>query len=192
MSGGRASAERVAECASAGMLPVVCTVGYPSGAVPTMAKVVEACWALGAGAGEIDMVMALGPAKAGDWEAVRRDIAAVRAETEGAVLKVIVEAGALSRPELVQACIFAAAAGAEFVKTSTASRPYGGATVEAVQLMVATVGPHVQVKASGGIATRQAALAMLSAGATRLGTSSTSAVLAEQDQPADGPALSAR
>jgi deoxyribose-phosphate aldolase len=125
------------------------------------------------------MVVNLGAAKAGDWALVESDIAAVRAAAPGAVLKVILETGALSDDEIVRACQAAEAAGADFVKTSTGFHPTGGATVHAVELMKATVGDRLQVKASGGVRTRADAEAMIAAGATRLGVSATAAILAE-------------
>ncbi len=113
--------------------------------------------------------------------AVRADVAAVRAAVPGVMLKVIVESAALlalsGDAALVAACRAAADAGADFVKTSTGFHPSGGASVHAVEVMAATVGPALGVKASGGIRTADDAVAMLAAGATRLGLSGTRAVL---------------
>ena len=109
------------------------------------------------------------------------DVAAVRAAVPGAVLKVIVESAALlslaGEDTLASACRSAVEAGADFVKTSTGFHPSGGASVRAVELMAAAVGPRVGVKASGGIRTADDAVAMLDAGATRLGLSGTRVVL---------------
>jgi deoxyribose-phosphate aldolase len=127
------------------------------------------------------MVINLGLAKAGAWGGVRAEIEAVRAAApHPAVLKVIIESGLLTDDEIVAACHAALAAGADFVKTSTGFHATsGGATVEAVRLMRATVGPDLGVKASGGIRSAEKALAMIEAGANRIGTSSTAAILAD-------------
>jgi deoxyribose-phosphate aldolase len=127
------------------------------------------------------MVIDVGAAVAGDFDAVRADIDAVRAAVPSAVLKVIVESAALlalgGDETLQRVCRAAEEAAAEFVKTSTGFHPSGGATVHAVEVMAATVGPRLGVKASGGIRTAADAIAMLDAGATRLGLSGTRAVL---------------
>lgn len=154
-------------------------VGFPSGKHLSVIKAEEARRAVADGAAEIDMVIDVGAAVAGDYAAVSADVAAVRAAIgDQAVLKVIVESAALLRlggeQALLDSCRAAADAGADFVKTSTGFHPAGGASVRAVELM-ATVGP--QVKASGGIRTADDAIAMLTAGATRLGLSGTRAVL---------------
>jgi deoxyribose-phosphate aldolase len=178
----------LAVCVSPSRLPlavdpgglVVATVcGFPSGAHRTAVKAAEAARAVADGADEVDMVIDLGAAKAGAWDAVEVDIAGVRASAPSpAILKVIIESAALTDAEVVAACLAAEAAGADFVKTSTGFHPAGGAGVEAVRLMAATVGGRLGVKASGGIRTTQAALAMVRAGATRLGLSGTATVLA--------------
>lgn len=157
----------------------VCTVvGFPSGAHQAAAKAAEAALAVECGATEIDMVIDLGEAKSGDWAAVEAGIALVRKVVEPAlVLKVIIESAALTDAEIVAACQVAEAAGANFVKTSTGFHPGGGATVEAVALMADTVGGRLGVKASGGIRDHATARAMVDAGATRLGTSSTAAII---------------
>jgi deoxyribose-phosphate aldolase len=130
------------------------------------------------GAQEIDMVIDIGAAVAGDFNAVLADVLTVReAVGDHTVLKVILETAALSDEAIVEACRAAERAGANFVKTSTGFHPAGGATVEAVQLMAQTVGGRIGVKASGGIRTAAAALDMIAAGATRLGLSGTRAVL---------------
>jgi deoxyribose-phosphate aldolase len=125
------------------------------------------------------MVIDLGLARAGDGDALQAEIAAVRAAVPApGVLKAIIESAALTDAQIVLACRAAEAAGADFVKTSTGFHPAGGASVHAVELMAATVGGRLGVKASGGIRTWEAAVAMVEAGATRLGLSATADVLA--------------
>ena len=124
------------------------------------------------------MVIDIGAAKDGDWARVEADIAAVKAACGEAKLKVIIETCLLTDDEKVQACLAAKRANADFVKTSTGFSK-GGATVEDVRLMRRTVGPDMGVKASGGIHNRAEALAMLEAGATRIGASSGSAIVSE-------------
>ncbi len=165
----------------AGGVRVAAVAGFPSGKHTSTVKALEAAQAVAAGAGEIDMVIDIGAALAGDIDAVRADIAAVRDVTSGAVLKVIVESAALladAHPHiLADVCCAAEDAGADFVKTSTGFHPAGGASVEAVAIMAEAVGQRLGVKASGGIRTAADAVAMLNAGATRLGLSGTRAVL---------------
>lgn len=150
----------------------VCTViGFPLGATSTAAKAFEAADAIAHGAAEVDMVMNVGALKSGEEETVRKDIAAVVEAARGkALVKVILETGLLTREEKVEACQLAKAAGADFVKTSTGFGP-GGATVEDIALMRETVGPAMGVKASGGVRDINATLAMIKAGATRIGAS---------------------
>jgi deoxyribose-phosphate aldolase len=178
-----------AVCVSPSMVPhaitagvrVAAVAGFPSGKHMPEIKAGEATLAVASGASEIDMVIDIGAAVAGDIDAVRSDIAAVRAGVPRAVLKVIVESAALlalaGRQTLADVCRAAEAAGADFVKTSTGFHPAGGASVAAVALMADAVGGRLGVKASGGIRTAADALAMLDAGATRLGLSGTRAVL---------------
>lgn len=159
-------------------IAVATVCGFPSGSHRPEMKAAEATRSIELGATEIDMVLDLGHVKAGTWSAVVEDIAAVRAAVvNGNKLKVIIESGALTDDEIVRCCEAAEAAGADYVKTSTGFHPSGGATIEAVGLMAATVGGRLGVKASGGVRTWDAAVAMISAGATRLGTSSTEAIL---------------
>jgi deoxyribose-phosphate aldolase len=151
----------------------VCTVaGFPLGATTTAAKVFETREAIANGAREIDMVMAVGRLKAGDDDYVRDDIRAVAqaAHAGGAICKVILETGLLTDDEKVRACRLAVEAGVDFVKTSTGFAG-SGATVADIELMRATVGPDIGVKAAGGIRTLADAQAMIAAGATRLGSS---------------------
>jgi deoxyribose-phosphate aldolase len=135
-------------------------------------KVAEAKQAMADGASEIDMVLHIGALKAGDHDTVRQDIAAMATacHANGALLKVIIEAVLLDEPEKVTACQLSQAAGADFVKTSTGFAG-GGATVEDVHLMRQTVGSEMGVKAAGGIRSYADALAVVEAGATRIGAS---------------------
>jgi deoxyribose-phosphate aldolase len=171
-------------CVNASRLPVttdlvVCTVvGFPSGAHHPEVKAAEAALAVRHGATEVDMVIDLGRALAGDWDAVEADVAAVKSGCGEVLLKVILETAALTPEQVVEACRRAEAGGAQVVKTSTGFHPSGGASVEAVRLMRETVGDRLGVKASGGIRDTATALAMLDAGASRLGLSGTRAVLA--------------
>ena len=173
-------------CVSPSMLPLpelpatlkLATVcGFPSGKHTMLAKAAEAAESTTLGADEVDMVIDLGLLKGGRYRDVVDEIRAVRREVQ--VLKVIIESAALTDAEIVTACEAAAEAGADFVKTSTGFHPAGGASVHAVELMAATVGQTLGVKASGGIRTYAQAAAMMAAGATRLGLSGTAAILGE-------------
>jgi len=166
---------------------VATVIGFPSGAHRREVKADEAAWAAGDGADEADMVINLGLALAGEWAAVTAEIAAARAVlTDLKVLKVILETAVLTPAQIAEACRAAEAAGADFVKTSTGFHPAGGATIEAVRIMAASVGGRLGVKAAGGIRDARTACAMIDAGATRIGLSSTAAVLGELGQPAAG------
>ena len=163
----------------------VCTViGFPLGATSTAAKVFETTQALQDGAQELDMVINVGMLKSNDCSFVRNDIAAVvkAAQIRNAATKVILETCLLTDEEIIIVCSLAKDAGADFVKTSTGFSK-GGATVHDIALMRKTVGAAMGVKASGGIRTREQALAMIAAGATRIGTSS-SILIAAGDRPA--------
>ena len=173
-------------CVSPSMLPlevpeglkIACVVGFPSGAVKPNVKAYEAKQAIADGADEIDMVINIALAKEGKFDQVEDEIRAVREEIPaGKVLKVIIESAALTDEEIVAVCRAAVAAGADFVKTSTGFHPAGGASVHAVKLMRETVGEGVGVKASGGIRNAETAVAMINAGANRLGVSATAAIL---------------
>jgi deoxyribose-phosphate aldolase len=159
---------------------VASVIGFPHGDTLPEVKAHEAQLAIERGARELDMVMAIGALKSGDTEAVLRDIAAVVgvAGTESALVKVILETALLTEKEKVLACRLAEEAGADYVKTSTGCGP-DGATVEDVALLRRTVGNRLGVKASGGIRTLKDALALLRAGASRLGTSASVAILRE-------------
>lgn len=155
----------------------VCTVvGFPLGMMSTESKALETAYAVSAGADEIDMVINVGALKDGDFAEVLADIRAVRAVCQKQTLKVIIETCLLTDEEKVKACELSVAAGADFVKTSTGFST-GGAKVEDVALMRKTVGPDVGVKASGGIRDAATAEAMIKAGASRLGTSATVAII---------------
>jgi deoxyribose-phosphate aldolase len=155
-----------------------CTVvGFPSGKHHADIKAGEAARAVVDGAGEVDMVVDVGAIKAGLWRVTEKEVGAVRAATDGVLLKVILETAALTDDEIVRACIICQEMGADFVKTSTGFHPAGGASAHAISLMANTVGGTLGVKASGGVRTAAAALAMVAAGATRLGLSGTRAVL---------------
>lgn len=147
-----------------------CVIGFPLGASFSSIKAEEARTAVSAGAKEIDMVINIGAVKSGDWELVRKDIAAVNDAKGPVKLKVIMETCLLTDEEKIQVCKIAKETGADFVKTSTGFST-GGATVHDVALMRKTVGPDMGVKASGGIRTLEDALSMIEAGANRLGAS---------------------
>lgn len=183
----------LAVCVSPNMLPlmntgdlVVATVcGFPSGAHHGEVKAAEAALSVRQGAAEVDMVINLGLALAGDFKGVEAEIREVvnacaessRATGSEAIVKVIIESAALSDEQIVAACKAAEAAGAHFVKTSTGFHPAGGASTHAVKLMRETVGDRLGVKASGGIRDAEAAQQMIDAGASRLGLSGSAAVL---------------
>ena len=157
----------------------VCSVvGFPLGATTPDVKHYETRRAIFDGAREIDMVVNVGALKSGNDAAAEGDIRAVREATRGKVLKVILETALLNRDEKVRACRISAEIGADFVKTSTGFGP-GGATAEDVRLMRETVGPRMGVKASGGIRDTAAAKAMIEAGASRLGTSASVAIVTD-------------
>ncbi len=158
----------------------VCSIaGFPLGAVDAAVKAFEAGRAAAAGAHEIDMVMNVGALKSGDLDFARRDVAGVVAACgERAVVKVIIEAAILTDEEKRTACRLAKQAGARFVKTSTGFGP-PGASVRDVEIMREAVGPGFGVKASAGIRTAAFALELVEAGATRLGTSASVAIMEE-------------
>ena len=147
-------------------------VGFPLGASGRASKAAEAGLLRADGAGEIDVVQSLGWARTGQWSLVRDELAAVVRAVPGCRVKVILETAALSASELEPACDAARAAGAAFVKTSSGFHSAGGATLEAVAALRRAVGGTMGVKASGGIRQSADAVAMLRAGADRIGTSS--------------------
>jgi deoxyribose-phosphate aldolase len=156
---------------------LVSVIGFPHGCDHPDVKARAAALAVGDGAGEIDMVMNFGALKSGREALVATDIAAVVRAVEGIPVKVIVEAAALTDAEKNRACRLSCDAGARFVKTSSGFHPAGGATVADVRLLRAAVGASVGVKASGGIRSLSDAQAMFGAGANRLGTSASAAIL---------------
>ena len=159
----------------------VCTViGFPLGANTSAVKAFETRTAIQEGADEVDMVINIGAAKDGNWDLVKADIqAVVEAANHQALVKVILETCLLSKEEIVKASQVAKEAGAAFVKTSTGFST-GGATVQDIRLMRETVGPDMGVKASGGVQNREDALAMIEAGASRIGASKGIAIVTGQ------------
>ncbi|SDT88142.1 deoxyribose-phosphate aldolase [Verrucomicrobium sp. GAS474] len=174
----------IADCRKllAGSAVKVCTVvGFPLGATLSLAKFAEARAAIEAGADELDMVINIGAAKEGHWDFIEHEIHEIAsiagaAPGHGRLVKVILETAALTPEEIVLGAKRAEAAGAQYVKTSTGFGP-GGATVEAVAAMRGAVGCHIGVKASGGIKTRVQAEALIAAGATRIGSSASVALV---------------
>jgi deoxyribose-phosphate aldolase len=163
---------RVAECADflARKLAVCTVVGFPNGYFSSAVKAFEAETAIRAGATEIDMVIDISRAKEHNWSAVLADIKAVRAATEGYILKVIIETALLNREEKIALCGTVGDSGADFIKTSTGFAS-SGATFEDVELLRKHSPSHVKVKAAGGIATLEDAIRFINLGADRLGTS---------------------
>ncbi len=159
----------------------VCTVvGFPLGAMATESKAYEARKAVLDGADEVDMVINVGWLKNHDDDLVQDDIKAVKEACGKKTLKVIIETCLLTEEEKVRACRIAKISGADYVKTSTGFST-GGAKVEDIKLMRKTVGPELGVKASGGVRTYADALAMIEAGATRIGASASVAIVEEQN-----------
>ena len=144
--------------------------GFPLGATSSTQKAEEARLSVLAGADEVDMVISIGSALAGDWAYVQADIAAVREATAGKVLKVIIETCYLNDGQKEKATEAAVLAGADFVKTSTGFGT-GGATLDDVRLLARVIAGRAQIKAAGGVRTPEDAQAMIEAGASRLGTS---------------------
>jgi len=156
---------------------LVCTViGFPLGATSTKSKVFEAKTAVSDGADEVDMVINVSRAKEHDYKYIENEIADIKKAIGDKTLKVILETCLLNEEEIVNVCLASKHAGANFVKTSTGFST-GGATVNAISLMRKTVGQDMGVKASGGIHNFQEAMAMIGAGATRIGASSGVAIM---------------
>lgn len=163
----------------------VCTVvGFPLGQMSTKAKALETQCAVEDGADEIDMVLNVAALKDGKYDVVLEDIKAVKAVCGKALLKVILETCLLTKEEIVKACELSVEAGADFVKTSTGFST-GGATAEDIALMRKTVGPDIGVKASGGVRDSKGAIAMVEAGANRIGASATIAILSGAKSDSD-------
>lgn len=152
-------------------------VGFPHGSHTTETKVVEARQAVAEGASELDMVINIGELRSGHAEYVEKDIRAVVDVAKGkALVKVILENAYLTDEEKVLACKLVESAGGDFVKTSTGFAP-GGATIEDLKLMRASVGPQVQVKAAGGVRSLDALLDVIDVGVTRVGATATATIL---------------
>jgi deoxyribose-phosphate aldolase len=164
-------------------------IGFPHGTTTTSTKVAESIQALADGAFELDMVINIGAVRSGDWELVEQDIRAVVDAADGHVVKVILETAYLTDDEIVAACRVAVSAGASFVKTSTGFAG-GGATEEHIRLMRQTVGADIGVKASGGVRGLDAVVAMVAAGADRIGTSASARILDEYEHRATTGAAS--
>ncbi|WP_071130185.1 deoxyribose-phosphate aldolase [Enterococcus timonensis] len=160
----------------------VCTViGFPLGANTSEVKAYETKDAIHNGANEVDMVLNIGALKADQDKEVQKDIEAVVAAADGkALVKVIIESAMLTDEQIVRACKSAVAAGANFVKTSTGFAKEGGASVHAISLMRQTVGPNIGVKASGGVHSYEEALALVEAGASRIGASASIAISSQE------------
>lgn len=168
--------------ALAGSTVKTCTViGFPLGANTPETKAFETRDAIKNGAQEVDMVINIGAAKAGDWELVYRDIQAVVDAAAGTLVKVIIETCYLTDEEKVNACKAAARAGADFVKTSTGFGT-GGATAHDVALMKSSIPENMKVKASGGMRKWEDVVPNLEAGASRLGVSASLAILEGYDE----------
>ena len=167
----------VAKELSGSEVKTCCVIGFPLGACTSESKAAETADSIEKGANEVDMVIQIGRAKAGEWDYVKSDIeAVVKAAAGKAIVKVIIETCLLTDEEKIKACQIATEAGADFVKTSTGFST-GGATVEDIRLMRETVGNDMGVKASGGVRDFEKVQAMIDAGATRIGTSSAAGIL---------------
>jgi deoxyribose-phosphate aldolase len=158
-------------------------IGFSMGTTLTTVKRFEALEVLRLGAGELDMVMNVAAMKSGQYSTVEMDIRTIVevAHAAGARLKVILETALLTREEKIRACELSVSAGADFVKTSTGL--IGGATLEDVRLMRSVVGDRAKVKASGGVRTVADLVAMVRAGADRIGTSSGLNLMRELSAP---------
>lgn len=164
-----------------GPIHVATVAGFPNGDTLSRAKAEETRLAIEAGAHEVDMVLPIGAAREDDWETVEHDVKAVVAAAHGhAILKVILETAYLSVPQIERACRICLDAGVDYVKTSTGFAS-SGATVENVRLMRHVVGETVGVKAAGGIRDLATALAMIEAGASRLGCSASVEIVRSLD-----------
>ncbi|GEM44736.1 deoxyribose-phosphate aldolase [Deinococcus cellulosilyticus] len=159
------------ECLSESEVKVATVAGFPLGALTPEQKAKEAAQSVELGADEVDMVINIGAAKAGNWDLVLEDIQAVREATQDVILKVIIETCYLTDAEKEKATELVLQAGADFVKTSTGFGT-GGATLEDIQLMARVTQGKIGIKAAGGVKTFQDAQRFIEAGATRLGTSS--------------------
>ena len=164
----------------ASSIKTAAVVGFPSGAHNPSVKSREAQQACERGANEIDMVVNLALVSTANWSAITDEVSAVRAAIpSGVILKAIIESALWSDEQIIAVCSAAVQGGADFVKTSTGFHKSGGASIAAVQLMRKTVGETIGVKASGGIRTYADAIAMIDAGANRIGASASRVILAE-------------
>jgi deoxyribose-phosphate aldolase len=168
----------------AGSAVKICTVaGFPQGAATSRVKAFETADAVALGAHEVDMVINIHALKSGLYDYVLKDIQAVVNEAKGhALTKVILETGFLTDEEKVRACQLAVEAGADYVKTCTGFAPGSAATAADIALMRRTVGPHIGVKAAGGVRTYEDAMAVVNAGATRIGSTATIAIVTRTAQ----------
>ena len=151
-------------------LPICTVIGFPNGYDTTAAKCFMASDAVDNGADEVDMVINIGWAKAGNWGAITDEIAAVKAACKGNLLKVIIETCLLTDEEKIHLCKCVSDSGADYIKTSTGFSK-AGATFHDVELFAAHVAPHVKIKAAGGISSLADAEKFIALGASRLGTS---------------------
>ena len=154
----------------AGKLPICTVIGFPNGYDTTAAKCFMATDAVDNGADEVDMVINLGWVKDGRYDAVEREIAAIKKACKGKLLKVIIETCLLTDEEKVEMCHVVTRSGADYIKTSTGFSK-AGATFHDVELFAANVGPNVKIKAAGGISSLEDAEKFIALGASRLGTS---------------------
>ena len=155
---------------AAGRLPICTVIGFPNGYDTTAAKCFMATDAVDNGADEVDMVINLGWVKDGKFDAVEREIAAIKKACKGKLLKVIIETCLLTDEEKVEMCHVVTRSGADYIKTSTGFSK-AGATFHDVELFAANVGPNVKIKAAGGISSLEDAEKFIALGASRLGTS---------------------
>jgi len=165
-------------------------IGYPHGSIASPIKAAETELAVEQGAAEVDMVLNIGWLRSGELDAVEADIRAVVEAAGAAPVKVILETAYLTNEEKVAGCQAAERAGADFVKTSTGFAP-SGATAADVTLMRASVSPHIEVKASGGVRTLDQLLELANAGATRFGASATADILDDLARRRDSAVASA-
>ena len=151
-------------------LPICTVIGFPNGYATTKAKCFMAADAVENGADEVDMVINIGWAKEGRWDAITEEIAAIKAACQGKLLKVIIETCLLTDDEKIALCKCVSDSGADYIKTSTGFSK-AGATFHDVELFAKHVAPHVKIKAAGGISSLEDAEKFIELGASRLGTS---------------------
>ena len=151
-------------------LPICTVIGFPNGYATTASKCFMASDAVDHGADEVDMVINIGWAKEGKWDAITAEIAAIKKACKGKLLKVIIETCLLTDEEKIRLCKCVSDSGADYIKTSTGFSK-GGATFHDVELFASHVAPHVKIKAAGGISSLEDAEKFIALGASRLGTS---------------------